>query len=146
MKRSILFAGALLLLSGPTAAQQMVIQKTPQDSLATAPAANTLSVETLDRRESGIDTLRRALRDAVDTTGLYHGDVTVSNSRHYEALTAAREALHNALQGLQTQLPADLLSEEIRQVIRRLGTITGRGEILPDEILQNIFSKFCIGK
>lgn len=59
MKRSILFAGVLLLLSGPTAAQQMVIQKTPQDSLATAPAANTLSVETLDRRESGIDTLRR---------------------------------------------------------------------------------------
>lgn len=98
------------------------------------------------RSGSGIDTLRRALRDAVDTTGLYHGDVTVSNSRHYEALTAAREALHNALQGLQTQLPADLLSEEIRQVIRRLGTITGRGEILPDEILQNIFSKFCIGK
>ena len=43
-------------------------------------------------------------------------------------------------------LPADLLSEELRPVIRHLGEITGRGAIAPDEVLQNIFSKFCIGK
>lgn len=94
----------------------------------------------------GIDTLRDTLRAAVNTEALYHGDSVVSSSRHYEALGQAREALGRALDGLGGDLPTDLLSEEIRQVIRHLGAITGRGEIAPDEVLQNIFSKFCIGK
>lgn len=94
----------------------------------------------------GLDTLRRALRAAVDTQALYHGDTVVSNSRHAEALTEAHDALLRALEGLHEGLPTDLLSEEIRQVIGHIGTITGRGQITPDEVLQNIFSKFCIGK
>lgn len=94
----------------------------------------------------GLDTLRCALRAAVDTQALYHGDTVVSNSRHAEALTAAHDALLRALEGLHEGLPTDLLSEEIRQVIGHIGTITGRGQITPDEVLQNIFSKFCIGK
>ena len=98
------------------------------------------------KRGDGVDELREALRGAVDTEGLYHGDPVVSNSRHYEALTAARESLARALAGLDEGLPADLLSEEIRPVIRHLGEITGRGAIAPDEVLNNIFSKFCIGK
>ncbi len=98
------------------------------------------------RKGIGIDLLCECLRKHVDTESLYHGDVVVSNSRHYEALSAAATALRTALEGLQTNLPTDLLSEEIRTVIRHIGTITGRGEIIPDEILQTIFSKFCIGK
>lgn len=98
------------------------------------------------KRGEGIDALCRALRNAVDTEGLYHGDPVVSNSRHYEALTAARESLDRALAGMDEGLPADLLSEEIRPVIGHLGEITGRGAIAPDEVLANIFSKFCIGK
>lgn len=98
------------------------------------------------RRGDGIEALCRALRDAVDTEGVYHGETVVSNSRHYEALTAARQALASALEGLDRGLPADLLSEEIRPVISHLGEITGRGAIAPDEVLENIFSKFCIGK
>ena len=94
----------------------------------------------------GVEELCRALRASVDTDALYHGDVIISNSRHYEALTGAREALRRALEGLNEGLPGDLLSEDIREVIRHLGSITGRGVIAPDEVLQNIFSKFCIGK
>lgn len=94
----------------------------------------------------GLDTLRCALRAAVDTQALYHGDTVVSNSRHAEALTEAHDALLRALEGLHEGLPTDLLSEEIRQVIGHIGTITGRGQITPDEVLQNIFSKFCVGK
>ncbi|WP_418992649.1 tRNA uridine-5-carboxymethylaminomethyl(34) synthesis GTPase MnmE [Alistipes sp.] len=98
------------------------------------------------KRGDGIDRLREALRSAVPTDELYAGDAVVSNSRHYEALTAARESLDRALAGLRDGLPTDLLSEEVRQVIDRLGTITGRGVITPDEILTSLFSRFCIGK
>ncbi len=98
------------------------------------------------KQGTGIDRLCEALRQSVDTEALYHGDPVVSNSRHYEALTTAREALDRALDGLGNNLPADLLSEDIRQVIHHLGSITARGSIAPDEVLQNIFSKFCIGK
>ena len=72
------------------------------------------------------------------------GDTVVTSARHYEALSNARWALGRALEGMAGGLPSDLLSEEIRQVIYYLGTITG--EITTDEILGQIFSKFCIGK
>ena len=98
------------------------------------------------KQGTGLDRLYDALRGAVDTEALYHGDPVVSNNRHYEALTTAREALDRALEGLGNGLPTDLLSEDIRQVIHHLGSITARGAIAPDEVLQNIFSKFCIGK
>lgn len=94
----------------------------------------------------GIDELRKALRAAVDVEALYHGDTVVSSSRHREALDEAHEALRSALGGLRDGLPTDLLSEEIRRVTRHLGTITARGEIASEEVLGNIFSKFCIGK
>ena len=114
-----------------------------------APASLTLPENIIGisaKQGTGLDRLCEALRRAVDTDALYHGDPVVSNSRHYEALTTAREALDRALDGLGNGLPADLLSEEIRQVIYALGSITARGAIVPDEVLQNIFSKFCVGK
>ena len=95
------------------------------------------------RTGEGIDRLRQALRAAV------HDDeeqTIVSNARHYEALTTASEALTRALSGLDSNLPTDLLSEEIRSVITAIGSITARGEILPTEILGHIFGHFCIGK
>ena len=97
------------------------------------------------RNGDGIDDLRRILRDAVDTEALYHGGTVISNSRHYESLTSASEALSAALDGLRDNLPTDLLSEEIRQVIRHLSGVTGQ-DIVPEEVLKTIFSKFCIGK
>lgn len=96
------------------------------------------------KRGEGIDLLRHRLREQVDTAALEQGDTVVSNGRHYEALTAAERALEETLRGCDAMLTADLLSEEIRQVIFHLGTITG--QITTDEILGNIFSKFCIGK
>lgn len=98
------------------------------------------------KRGDGIDRLRAALRGAVPTDLLYDGAAVVSHARHVEALTQAREALERALEGLGNDLPTDLLSEEIRQVITCLGTITGRGAIASEEVLASIFSRFCIGK
>lgn len=98
------------------------------------------------KRGEGIDTLRRALRDAIPTDELYQGSTVVSNSRHHAALAEAHASLARAIEALDAGLPTDLLSEEIRQVIDRLGSITGRGTISAPEVLEHIFSNFCIGK
>ncbi|MBR0453863.1 MAG: tRNA uridine-5-carboxymethylaminomethyl(34) synthesis GTPase MnmE [Bacteroidales bacterium] len=93
----------------------------------------------------GIDQLRQMLIEAsqIDENALE--DVTVSNARHYENLTRALDAIRRVQDGLQTQLPGDLLSMDLRECIDQLGAITG-GALATDEILGNIFSKFCIGK
>lgn len=92
----------------------------------------------------GIRTLVAALAHCVDATAAYRGEAIVTNQRHYHALCEALTALDAALDGLQHGLTSELLSEDIRAAINHLGEITG--EITSDDILQNIFSKFCIGK
>ena len=93
----------------------------------------------------GIDQLRQMLIEASQIDELALEDVTVSNARHYENLTRALDAIRRVQYGLQTQLPGDLLSMDLRECIDQLGAITG-GALATDEILGNIFSKFCIGK
>lgn len=92
----------------------------------------------------GIRTLVAALSRSVDATAAYRGEAIVTNQRHYHALCEALTTLDAALDGLQHGLTSELLSEDIRAAINHLGEITG--EITSDDILQNIFSKFCIGK
>ncbi len=96
------------------------------------------------RSGDGIDTLIERLKGIVDPEVASSGNAVVSNARHYEALLRAAEALRAARSGLADNLSADLLSEHIRQVLYHLGTITGR--ITTDDLLTQIFSKFCIGK
>lgn len=93
----------------------------------------------------GIDQLRQMLIEASQIDEQAFEDVTVSNARHYENLTRALDAIRRVQDGLQTQLPGDLLSMDLRECIDQLGAITG-GALATDEILGNIFSKFCIGK
>ena len=92
----------------------------------------------------GVDQLQKALQEAVDATGAYNGEVIVSNRRHHEALREAGRELEAAIVALKGGVPTDLLSEDIRQAIHLLGIITG--EITTDDVLKNIFSRFCIGK
>lgn len=96
------------------------------------------------RTGEGVDTLIKALQASADATGAYNGEVIISNRRHHEALCQAQEALMAALNALQNDIPTDLMSEDIRLALHHLGTITG--EISSEDILQNIFSHFCIGK
>lgn len=92
----------------------------------------------------GVEELRERLRATIDTSGAYSGETIVTNARHFEALERASEALGRASEALSSGLSGELLSEEVRAVLSILGEITG--EVTSDDILQNIFSRFCIGK
>ena len=72
-------------------------------------------------------------------------EVIVTNIRHYEALCHAGESVERIVEGLNNNIPGDLLAEDIRECLHYLGEITD-GEIATNEVLENIFSKFCIGK
>ena len=93
---------------------------------------------------AGIEELRTCLRSTVDTAGAYTGETIVTNARHFEALERASAALTAARSALDSGLSGELLSEEIREVLNILGEITG--SVTSDDILQNIFSRFCVGK
>ncbi|MBQ5980308.1 MAG: GTP-binding protein, partial [Bacteroidales bacterium] len=92
-----------------------------------------------------LDRLSKALSDHQKARIADAGTATlVTNARHFNALNAAYRALTLARSGLLSHTPTDLVSQDLREALYHLGTITG--EITTDEILGNIFSKFCIGK
>ena len=70
--------------------------------------------------------------------------VLVTNLRHYEALQHANESLAAVRRGLDEGIPTDLVAQDLREALYYLGSITG--EITTDEVLGNIFGRFCIGK
>lgn len=72
------------------------------------------------------------------------GDVLVTNLRHYQNLMATNDSLNRVLSGMETSVTGDFLAMDIRQSLHYLGEITG--EITTEDLLDNIFSKFCIGK
>lgn len=70
--------------------------------------------------------------------------VMLSNARHYEAVRRAHEAIRRVEEGLQQGLSGELLSLDLQDCLTALGEVTG--QITNQEVLNNIFSKFCIGK
>lgn len=91
-------------------------------------------VESLKSRISGITNIPEL-----------DGNVTlVSNIRHFEALTHAKESLESVKKGLGDKLSADLLAQDLKQALYHIGSITG--EVTSGEVLNNIFGRFCIGK
>jgi tRNA modification GTPase len=103
-------------------------------SLITASALNRMNIEALK------DLLYQTV---VDNPGLMDQTI-VSNSRHYDALNRSYEALDAVLNGLSTGVTGDFIAMDIRQALHHLGEITG--EISTDDLLESIFSRFCIGK
>lgn len=80
-------------------------------------------------------------------SGLDHlplNGVVVSNVRHYDALTRAREAICRVSEGLAIGLSGDLLSQDLRECLHHLADIVG--EVTTTDVLSNIFKHFCIGK
>ncbi len=91
-----------------------------------------------------IEYLKEKLLNAVLEGNLNAESTIVANARHYEALLKASESLRAALHGLDTGVTGDFVAMDIRREITYLGEITG--EIGTEDLLDSIFSRFCIGK
>jgi tRNA modification GTPase len=83
--------------------------------------------------------LVRVARESMQTSA-----VMLSNARHYEAVSRAHDAILRVQQGLRDNLSGELLSLDLQDCLSALGEVTG--QITNQEVLSNIFSKFCIGK
>ncbi len=93
----------------------------------------------------GLEELRTAIGDFLLGEHLPgHESVLLTEQRHYDALIACRKHLETLLQGLQDQQPLEFLALDIREALYQLGQISGA--TTTDDILQGIFSQFCIGK
>ena len=96
------------------------------------------------KQQENTEVLKQHLIQAAALPEVSQNDVIVTNIRHYEALTKAHEAILRVINGLEMNISGDFLSQDIRECMHYLGEITG--QISNDEILGNIFGKFCIGK
>ena len=91
-----------------------------------------------------IDELKDKIYYAAVKEKLNDDETLVTNIRHLEALKKTEEALLRLLSGIDTQVTSDFLAMDIKQALHYLGEITGA--VTTDDLLDNIFSKFCIGK
>ena len=94
---------------------------------------------------TNLEQLEQAIYEAANIPALNDSDTIVTNARHYEALCNALTCLQRVEQGLSSNLPCDLIAEDLRLVLSSLGEITG-GTITSQETLNNIFKNFCVGK
>jgi tRNA modification GTPase len=92
--------------------------------------------------QQGLEALKSHIIALVRTQAA--NDTVVTNLRHYEHLIKTQAALSDVLTGLATGVTGDFLAQDIRLSLHHLGEITGT--IVTDDLLDNIFSKFCIGK
>jgi tRNA modification GTPase len=92
----------------------------------------------------GISDLKSWMVNQIMQNNDFEQSTIVTNSRHLEALEKALSSLNQAKTGLETHITGDFIAMDIRQAMFHIGSITG--DISTDDLLGNIFSKFCIGK
>ena len=108
--------------------------------------------ETTDKRiiyisaknKTGIEELKSEILRKVNLHAINTDDVLISNIRHLEALQKTQESLNRVLENIDNPVTSDFLAMDIKQALYYLGEITG--QVTTDDLLETIFSKFCIGK
>ena len=96
------------------------------------------------KNQIGLNELRTVIANSQQYASVGTETVLVANLRHYTALKVAYDSLLKATVALNENQPSDLICQDIREALYSIGTIVG--EISTEEVLENIFSKFCIGK
>jgi len=110
-----------------------------------------VKVETIEairisaRTREGIDALKQTMKSlSIGAETLSEGSIMLTNLRHYEAVRNALQSLLQAETQVQHHAPTELIASDLRAALHHIGTITGK--VSTDDILNNIFAKFCIGK
>lgn len=122
-----------------------IILSDVSDNAETTSPINTDFISLSAKEGTNIDALRHILVTSAGMQDISENDIIVTNTRHYEALTHALESIRRVCHGLSSSLPSDLISQDLRECLFHLAEITG-GEITTDEVLENIFKHFCVGK
>lgn len=91
-----------------------------------------------------VDILKEKILSMFHVQDIRPGDVMVTNLRHYQNLLQTHESLTRVIEGMESGVTGDLLAMDIRQALHYLGEISG--SITTEDLLDNIFSRFCIGK
>ena len=116
-------------------------------SLATIGTQETSNLLRISAKQgTNLDQLEQAIFEAADIPELTEQDIIVSSARQYHSLLSAQENLSRVLSSLESGLSGDLVSEDLKLVLDDLADITGEGRILTNEVLENIFTHFCVGK
>lgn len=113
-----------------------------EDQLADYSGADSVLISA--KHGIGVEELKDSLVAKSNLNRLDQDDVLVTNLRHVEALQKTRDSLERTLAGIDSAVSSDFLAMDIRQSLHHLGEITG--QVTTDDLLENIFSKFCIGK
>lgn len=95
-------------------------------------------------QKENLEELKNRILTLVNVDKFKTGNTIVTNVRHYDSLVKTRESLLDILEGLDREVTNDFVAMDIRRSLHYLGEITG--QITTDDLLANIFSKFCIGK
>lgn len=91
-----------------------------------------------------IQDLKNELSSYVEQLKTSENNVIITNQRHFQALQKSLDAVNKVKEAINFQISTELLAYELRNALEHLGEISG--EVTNDEVLGNIFSKFCIGK
>lgn len=96
------------------------------------------------KSSEGLKELEDAILDKVNARELNTDDTVVTNLRHHQELILTKESLQAVIKAIDSGISNDFVAQDIRHALHHLGLITG--QITTDDLLENIFSKFCIGK
>ncbi len=123
-----------ILVSNKIDSENSVIPETP----------GITSISVSAKTGSGIIQLQQMLSQHYNAMQT-ENDIVVSNMRHYNALVKAQDAIHRVINDMESGLSTELVAFDLRETIEHISDIIG-GEITSEEVLENIFSRFCIGK
>ena len=138
--------GGLSGAAGPTAQRSIIKVVNKSDLMSDAQKAAVDKKAVLISAKNGdLSALReRLVAEAQALLGRATEGVCISGERHYEALMRALTGIRAVQQGLAQNISGEFLSMDLQDVLTALGEVTG--QVTNEEVLSNIFSKFCIGK
>ena len=102
-------------------------------------------IEVSAKNGKNIQGLKNAIKESLTRDTVFEEeDILITNSRHKQALVSTEKSIRIFLKGIKANLDEVVLATELRNALDHLGQIVG--ETTADEVLNNIFSEFCIGK